>query len=357
MLESVAGLRAHGWRVVVTLPARGSLVEHIEALGGRVRIAPTVVLRKSLLRPAGLLTLITTSLPALRAAWRLIRSADPDVVYVNTVTVPLWILVARLLRRSVLVHVHEAEDTVPRIVRAGLAAPMLLAKSVVVNSKATAVLVTSSVPGLGKKIDLVYNGVPGPDQVTPPRSSLVGPIRLVQVGRLSPRKGTDLAIDALAVLRSAGRDVTLELLGSVFPGYEWYEQQLRDQATRLGLLDHVTFSGFAPSVWDAYERADIALVPSRAEPFGNAAVEAQLAQRPVIVTRVQGLVETVEDGRWGDIVPGEDAPAIAAAVAHLIDGWDAACVRAAAARTDAQERFGPDRFRDDIAEVVERVRR
>jgi glycosyltransferase involved in cell wall biosynthesis len=356
VIESVAALADAGWRVAVAVPNTGPLVARLTELGARVEVIDTVVLRKALLRPAGLLTLARQLAPSSRAAWRLLRDFRPDVVYVNTVTIPLWIVVARLLRRPVLVHVHEAEDTVAPPVRAALAAPTLLARAVIVNSAVTGELVASSMPGLRKRlrrrISLVYNGVPGPEHVDQPRAQLSAPVRVVQIGRLSPRKGTDLVVDALALLRDSGREVVLELLGSVFPGYEWYEEQLREQVSRLGLDSAVTFGGFADSVWSAYERADIAVVASRAEPFGNAAVEAQLAQRPVVVTRVQGLVETVDGGRFGRIVDADDPAALAGAIAAIIDDWPAALTIAAQARPDAEQRFAPARYRAEIVAAV-----
>ena len=48
-----------------------------------------------------------------------------------------------------------------------------------------------------------------------------------------------------------------------------------------GTTGTVVFAGFRPSVWDSFAAADIAIVPSRVEPFGNVAVEAMLAERPV----------------------------------------------------------------------------
>ena len=53
--------------------------------------------------------------------------------------------------------------------------------------------------------------------------------------------------------------------------------------------------GLLPSPWPALEDADIVLVPSYGESFGNAAAEALLAERPVVASAVQGLLEVVRD--------------------------------------------------------------
>ena len=74
------------------------------------------------------------------------------------------------------------------------------------------------------------------------------PIRLTVVGRLSPRKGQDIAVQALAEIISTGADATLTLVGGVFPGYEWYEHELKQTAAKLGLADRVKFVGFQEDI-------------------------------------------------------------------------------------------------------------
>ena len=61
------------------------------------------------------------------------------------------------------------------------------------------------------------------------------------------------------------------------------------------------------------------LVPSRVEPLGNTAVEAMLAQRPLVASRVQGLAEIVEDGRTRLLVPPGDPAALADATARFLE--------------------------------------
>jgi glycosyltransferase involved in cell wall biosynthesis len=352
LLESVDALLATGWRVVATVPRSGPLVMELSGRGVEVAVIDVPVLRKSLMSPLGLARFVADTVRCLPAVLRLLRRERPDAVYVNTVTIPLWLVAAWLSRRPVLGHVHEAEHEVPRAVRVALALPLLLASSIVVNSRASAEVVGTALPRLRRRTRLLYNGVEGPEDRLPLRPDAAPPTRLVLIGRLSPRKGSDLAVDAVAALRRRGREVTLDLAGSVFPGYEWYERELRERVRRHGLDGAVRFLGFVPSVWDAYRRADIALVPSRIEPFGNAAVEGQLSGRPVVVTRTQGLVEIVEDGNTGVVVRPDDPEALADGIVSLVDDWPRARELAAAGRAAAMRRFAPARYRMEIAAAV-----
>ena len=142
------------------------------------------------------------------------------------------------------------------------------------------------------------------------------------VGRLSPRKGVDVALDAAGILLDSGIDVHLDLVGGVFPGYEWYERDLHAQAARLGIEDRVTFHGFRTAVWDTLANADVAVVPSRLEePFGNTAVEAVLAARPVVVSAIGGLAEAIDGFASAIPVDPDDPVQLAQALHRIASDW------------------------------------
>jgi glycosyltransferase involved in cell wall biosynthesis len=306
------------------------------------------VLRKAYLSPVGLLRYAAATVRCTPAMVRLLRRTRPDVVYISTVTVPWWLILARVLRTRVVVHVHEAEDSVPRVIRLALAAPLLLAHRIVANSTASQDVVTDVLPRLAGRTEVIYNGVPGPSTRIPVRELPTPAIRLVLVGRVSPRKGTDVAVAALALLRERGLDATLDLVGGIFPGYEWFEDDVRKQITAAGLDDAVHWLGVLPDVWPALAAADVALVPSRVEPFGNAAVEAMLAGRPVVAGDTQGLREIVRPGENGELAEPGNAQALADAVARTVADWPITRTRAEAARMEAEERYSPATYRRRI---------
>ncbi|RFS85092.1 glycosyltransferase family 1 protein [Actinomadura spongiicola] len=346
-IESVRALAPHG-RVVVSLPADGPLSAALRDAGAEIVVQPVPVLRKAYLSPVGIVRLAFAGLRSLPRAVRLLRRERPAALYVNTVTLPLWMLAGRLARVPTVCHVHEAEDGVPRPVRAALHLPLRLARGVIVNSRATA----AAVGRPGENARLIYNGVEEPPEpVAAPRAEPGPPARVVLVGRLSQRKGSDIAVKAVRLLRERGRDVTLTLVGDVFPGYEWFEKELRAE---VGDDEGaVTFSGFRTSVWDSFAESDIAIVPSRVEPFGNVAVEAMLAGRPLVVADTQGLVEIVTDGDNGVVVRPDDPAALADGIARLLDDWDGALAMAKRARDDAARRFGKDRYHRELRDAVQ----
>ena len=110
------------------------------------------------------------------------------------------------------------------------------------------------------------------------------------VGRLVYEKGFQLALEALPPLIERVGDVRFLVAGSGTA-----EQELRDQATALGLDDHGTFLGWIGDdvLHSLYRIADLTVVPSIYEPFGLVALEAMASGCPCLVADTGGLREVV----------------------------------------------------------------
>lgn len=356
MLESVEAFVGAGWRVLVALPGPGPLVAEVSSRGGRVVYCASPVLRKSALRPVGFLRLLVETVRGAIAGARFLQRARPDVIYVSTLTLPLWLLLGRLSRTRTVCHVHEAEGSASLLLRRFLAAPLFAANAIVANSEFSRQVLGSAFDSLRGRTSVVYNGIPRPMAVPAARDRIVGAVRLAYVGRLSARKGVDVAIDAVAELISRGTPAELDVIGAIYPGYEWYEAQLVEQVNRLGLGNQVRLRGFLNPVWPCLANADIALVPSRwDEPFGNTAVEAVLAGRPLIASDSSGLREAVSGFESVIAVAPGDAGAVADGVQTMLSKWSdyrqLACVDAA----QAAGRYAPEAYRAHILSTVERV--
>ncbi|MET4637651.1 glycosyltransferase family 4 protein [Mycetocola sp. 2940] len=350
LLESIDALLADQARVTVTMPVPGPLVAEIEKRGATVVICPSPVLRKDIVTPRGLARFLAATVRGVLSGRRLIRTERPSAIYVNTITVPLWLPLARLSGIPSLCHVHEAEGSAGRLVRVALATPLLFATRIIANSEYSVDVLNSAIPRVGARTQVIYNAVPGPDTASEARAELTDGIRLVYVGRLSPRKGVDVAVSALSVLHARGIPASLDVVGSVFPGYEWYEHDLRAQAARVG---SVRFHGYQDPVWDHLAEADVAVVPSRYdEPFGNTAVEAMLARRPVIVSATSGLREATSRYQSAQRVLPSSPDAIADAVEQVASNWAEIRAMASEDRDLARDRHSAGRYAAAITGVV-----
>ncbi|MCA0308394.1 MAG: glycosyltransferase [Actinobacteria bacterium] len=354
LLESVGGLVAAGHRVVVALPSDGPLAGALRERGAVVEYVGSPVLRKSSLSPLGLVRLAADALRSLPPMLRLIRAERAALVLVNTITIPLWLAAGRLAGVPVACHVHEAEKSIRPALRRVLYLPLLLARVLVVNSRFSLDVLSEAWPLLRRRGRLLYNGVPGPAEPVPARTRLDSPVELLFIGRLSPRKGPQVALEALRRLEAAepGR-YRLTLLGAVFEGYEWFEAELRATVAEAGLGHAVVFAGFDPDVWGYFARTDIVLVPSTVdEPFGNTAVEAMLALRPLVVSDTSGLKEAAGGYRTARLVPPGDPAALAAAVTGLAGDWTRVVADSASDRELARSRHDPPVYQAGMAGLV-----
>ncbi|HLT61064.1 MAG TPA: glycosyltransferase [Microlunatus sp.] len=350
MIESAEGLRADGCRVTVVLPYRGPLVAELEHRGFPVLTCGLPALRKSILNPEGLVRFGLDTIRHAGAALRLIRRHGADLVYVNTLVVPGWLLLARLAGRRVVCHIHEAERRLPRTVRRLLTAPIALADRVIANSRFTACVLAGTLPGARQRTEVVHNGLEFP-AATPPREELAGRARLIFCGRLSARKGPQTAIAAVRELTDRGIDVELDLVGSPVSGQESFEAELRAQAAPLG--DRVRFLGFRADAADLFAGADIALVPSVGdESYGNVAVEAAAAARPVVIAGQPGLAEAVGSLPSVRVVPPDRPERLADAISDVIKDWDAVAAAAVASADRVRDDHAVARFRRDLATVA-----
>jgi glycosyltransferase involved in cell wall biosynthesis len=116
------------------------------------------------------------------------------------------------------------------------------------------------------------------------------------LGRLSEKKSPDLLLQAFAALPAQMEGSSLHLV-FVGPDENGMRSRLEQMSGKLGLGPRVHFCGplYGKSKWGAYRDADIFVLPSQNENFGNSAAEAVAAGTPVIVTRQCGIAPLLAD--------------------------------------------------------------
>ncbi|MGP4032137.1 glycosyltransferase [Pseudarthrobacter sp. 1C304] len=149
--------------------------------------------------------------------------------------------------------------------------------------------------------------------------------RILSVGRLVPRKGVDVVIRALPLLRAAGfPDVELLVVGGGGDATETERdsepRRLLAIAAELGVRQQVSFRGQVPreAMPGIFRSADAVVCTPWYEPFGIVPLEAMACGVPVVAAAVGGLRDTVVDERTGLHVPPRDPESTAAALARLL---------------------------------------
>jgi glycogen(starch) synthase len=162
--------------------------------------------------------------------------------------------------------------------------------------------------------DLQPHDGPGLDRL---RAEFAAPDEklVLLVGRLVYEKGFQLALEAMPRLIEAVPGTRFLVAGS-----GTHEQDLRDQAGELGLMDHGTFLGWIGDdvLHSLYRIADACVVPSIYEPFGLVALEAMASDCPCIVADTGGLREVVPHNEAGLRFEARDPRALGEMVERVL---------------------------------------
>lgn len=168
------------------------------------------------------------------------------------------------------------------------------------------------------RVSVVHNGVPmlGPLPLRPtPR--LMWNLGMVALFR--PRKGLEVLLDALALLRQAGERVRLLAVGPFETAS--YEHAARRRAALLGLDEAVEWRGFRSDVAAELQQMDLFVLPSLfGEGLPMVILEAMAAGVPVVASRVQGVPEVIRHGIDGLLTTPGSAPDLAHAIRSVMRG-------------------------------------
>jgi glycosyltransferase involved in cell wall biosynthesis len=212
----------------------------------------------------------------------------------------------------------------------------------------------------GPRVHTIYNGVELARFDPPPRPREEGrPLAVLCVARLVEAKGLVHLLDACALLRDRGLAFRCDVIGGPEHDlYGDYRERLMARHRELGLQEHVRFLGARPfaAVMDAYARADVFVLPCVVDHYGrrditpNALIEAMAMKLPVVSTAMTGILEIVESGESGLLVPPGDPRTLADAVERIARDESLARALGEHARARVESRFDIDR------NVHERVR-
>ncbi|MBE1487576.1 glycosyltransferase family 4 protein [Plantactinospora soyae] len=281
----------------------------------------------------------------------LVACGVPDVVAAE----------ADRLRLAVLVHLPLADET-------GLAPAEAAERDAWERETlraVRAVIATSAWTGRrliehhGLPAGRVFVAAPGVE-AAPLASGTADGARLLCVAALTPRKGQDVLIEALATIREL--PWTCHLVGPLGRAVE-YVDRLRGLTARHDLADRVVFTGprGGPELAASYAAADLLILPSHSETYGMVVTEALACGIPVLSTDVDGIPEAVgraPDGSVpGLLVPAADPVALAGALRRWLTEPDLRSRLRRAARDRRATLLGWETTVQTMSGVLERLRR
>lgn len=284
----------------------------------------------------------------------------PAIVHINTGldSKAFWrdltfLAAAKLLQQKIVFQMHggslpEEFFSGRKLLTALLRYVLNWPSAIVLLSHAELTAYRRFVPG--QRLEVVPNAISVEPFITRPLDrEKHGPLHLIYVGRLVENKGVFTDLEALKLLISEGRDMSLTFVGS---GPD--EVRLREKAFELGLQERVRFTGavFGEDKNALWRNADVFVFPTyHQEGLPYALLEAMAAGVAPVTTPVGAIPEVMQDGVHGLFVPDRDPDALACAIAKLDDDRALLLSFARAARRRVVERYAVTRLVEDLSRI------
>ncbi len=362
LLETLECLKEREVECLVFMPGDLGLGEDLKTLGIPYRSLPywpwmghnsgwkrTQVAARNLL----------LSIPAV---WQL-RKWKPDLIYSNTMTVAFGAVLAAILRRPHVWHLHELgyEDH-------GLTFDFGSTLSYKVINSSSACIAVSQITADAfarhidpSKLTVMFQSVHRrpywPDsRISGNETESVPPkrhrLRCIIVGRLSEGKRQEDAVRAMSELSRMGVDAELLIIGRSNPGYR---EKLERLVGEYKLEDRVSIIGSVVDRLPYVQSADVVLMCSRCEAFGRVTVEGMAAGKPVVAARSGANPELIREGVNGLMYKVGDITELAERIRYLDENPALARRMGASARAWTDGVFTKERFANELLPFLESV--
>jgi glycosyltransferase involved in cell wall biosynthesis len=352
---------------LVVFPADGETAEEYRRLGCRTEIWTEASLLRTAPSPTNVLGLIRSHTIGLIALLRHLKRVSPAVVITNTEN--LWIggIACRLLGvpHAQVFHALGFENRLGRrrsLLRLYLrtlgswnhfliAVSQTVASGLERGGAASRKIIT--IPNPIPVSDLLRDSTSLPDAMLHPHQSR-SPF-LLSVGHLSPMKGQDLLIEAVASLVPTFPSIFCLLVGGrlATTGLDDtvdFEKKLHERVRELSLEDHVGFLGDSDNIPSLLRHADLYVQPSRTESFGRVVAEALTCGTPVVAFDIGGIPEVSGPGAL--LASAGDARALAACIEKALASPADSAERTRAGREWVTSRYDASKLAPEFASMV-----
>ncbi len=168
------------------------------------------------------------------------------------------------------------------------------------------------------------------------------------IGRLVWQKGFEYFIEAIPGVLKEFKEAKFLLIGE-----GELEDKLKVKSKKIKLKDKVIFTGFRNDIKDIMASVDVFVMPSLREGLPVVLLEAMAMKKPIVAANIEGIMEVLENGVSGLLVPPRDTKALTEAIVHMLDHKDKALQMGLTARRVVVERFGVDTMVQKVEEVYE----
>lgn len=286
----------------VVVSAGGSLVKELEAGGSKHY--PLAVNKKSFIS-------VFKLIPKLA---QIIKEEEIDIVHARS-RVPAWIayFACRLTKAIFITTCHGYYKKHPFSFVMGWAKRVIVLSNVIARH----MIEDFSVPH--ERIKLIPRSVDLEKfKYLDPQAKRKEVFNVGIIGRITPLKGHLHFIKAMARICRLIPHLKIWIVGDAPASKEVYKEELQILVRRLGLWHCTEFLGTQRDIPGILAHLDlVVLATTTHEAFGRVVIEAQAAGVPVVATAVGGVIDIIEDGKNGLLVPPADSQSMAEAIMRI----------------------------------------
>lgn len=279
-----------------------------------------------------------------------------DLVYTNSSVTPIGRLLAKQENLPHIWHIREFGDLDFSLYPLF---PKFLSRMVIMSSDAiicnSLAVMKHHFKRITRKIHVIYNGSATLEQFDERyqkrRSQKShGDFTFAMVSLISPKKGQEQAIKAIAALKEKGIDAKLVLAGH---GKKEFVAHCRDLVQTLGITDRVEFTGFLEDPFCIYYSSDCILVCSVHEALSRVALEAMSFGVPVVGKNSGGNPEILKNNETGILYDGFDQ--LVEAMSRVAKDRNLAEELGRKGWQSAKEKFNIENYSKQVLSIIETI--
>ncbi|WP_353932500.1 glycosyltransferase family 4 protein [Okeanomitos corallinicola TIOX110] len=286
-----------------------------------------------------------------------IELIQPQIIHTNGIKANLITALSGIKNIPIIWHIQDFYGARPLVAKV-LKWASKRATSAIAISQSVAEDVKKTLPGLA--VEVIYSAI-DINYFSPVNSLSNFPMRVGLVATFARWKGHDIFLAAASEIIKTNPNLNVRFCivgGAIYKtrGSQFSEQELKEKATHLNILDKVDFLGFQQDIAQAYRALDIVVHAStQPEPFGLAIVEAMACGKPVIVSQAGGAAELFTHNYDAIGVPPGEPKALAVAILDLLNQPEKRQLISEQARQTATERFNYERLGGQILAVYQKI--
>ncbi len=303
LLNVLEVLIDQGNSIHLILPYKGPL-DDLKSKGIIIKHQSLGVLRRKYFNFFGLINRLIKIFSSIFFINTYVKKNKIDLIYTNTSVIVPGAIVSKINKIPSFFHIHEIPTNSFYSNVIGIFIKLFGTKIIVVSDAVKKHWKRHVSP---KKLYKIYNGI----ILTNKENDLKFKSPKIIFGimaRIIPYKGHEYFIDLANEIIKENNDVEFLIYGDTYPGYEKYLFNLKQKILDYGIDHKIIFKGFCDDVKNNFSEINFLIhCPIEPDPLPTVLLEAMNFKIPVIATRKGGIIEILDNGKGGLLIPHDDA--------------------------------------------------